>query len=80
MKTLTIFFIQCYRAVGSPWLGGACRFSPSCSAYAIEAVRRHGAFHGLRLALGRLLRCRPFYPGPHYDPVPLSSVAREPAP
>lgn len=79
MKTLALFFIQLYRAVGSPWLGGACRFTPSCSAYALEAVRRHGACRGMRLALGRLLRCRPFYHGPHYDPVPLSSDARESA-
>jgi putative membrane protein insertion efficiency factor len=53
----------------SPLLGGHCRFSPSCSLYAGEALRRHGAFAGARLAVKRLARCHPFRPG-GYDPVP----------
>ena len=53
----------------SPLLGGYCRYLPSCSVYAEEAVRRHGAAHGLRLAVGRVLRCHPFRRG-GYDPVP----------
>jgi putative membrane protein insertion efficiency factor len=53
----------------SPLLIGACRFEPSCSRYASEAILRHGARRGCRLALSRLLRCRPF--GPRgFDPVP----------
>ncbi|HEY7514037.1 MAG TPA: membrane protein insertion efficiency factor YidD [Vicinamibacteria bacterium] len=53
----------------SPLLGGFCRFVPSCSAYAQEALQRHGAARGLRLTLLRLLRCHPFHAGGH-DPVP----------
>jgi hypothetical protein len=50
-------------------LGGACRFEPSCSRYADEAIRKHGAIRGTRLALGRLLRCHPLHRG-GFDPVP----------
>ena len=53
----------------SPLLGGHCRYVPSCSVYAEEAVRRHGGGKGLRLAAARVLRCHPFRPG-GYDPVP----------
>jgi putative membrane protein insertion efficiency factor len=53
----------------SPLVGGHCRFWPSCSAYAEEAIRKHGARRGARLALGRLLRCQPFVRG-GIDPVP----------
>jgi len=58
-----------YRAAVSPWLGPACRFTPSCSAYAEEAVRKHGAAKGSWLAAKRLLRCHP-WGGSGYDPVP----------
>lgn len=58
-----------YRVVLAPLLGGACRFTPSCSAYAVEALRRHGGWRGLRLATARILRCRPGRPGGE-DPVP----------
>jgi putative membrane protein insertion efficiency factor len=60
----------------SPFLGGACKFEPSCSNYAYEAIARHGAGRGTVLALKRLLRCRPFTVG-GFDPVP-DSVEREP--
>jgi putative membrane protein insertion efficiency factor len=53
----------------SPLLGGFCRYLPSCSVYAEEAIRRYGARRGIRLAAGRVLRCHPFRPG-GIDPVP----------
>jgi putative membrane protein insertion efficiency factor len=59
-----------YRTALSPALPPSCRYSPSCSAYAVEAVELHGAGRGSWLALRRLLRCHPFHAGGH-DPVPL---------
>lgn len=61
--------IDAYRALLAPLVGGYCRFAPSCSLYAAEAVQRHGARRGSALALRRLLRCHPFHPG-GVDPVP----------
>ena len=61
--------IEAYRLLLSPLLGGHCRFVPSCSIYAEEALRRHGALAGGRLALRRLSRCHPLRPG-GYVPVP----------
>jgi putative membrane protein insertion efficiency factor len=61
--------IVAYRRWVSPALPARCRFHPSCSAYALEAVAVHGPVRGLWLALRRLLRCHPFHPG-GYDPVP----------
>ncbi len=69
MIRLCILAVRAYQAFLSPFLGGACKFYPSCSHYAAEAVERHGAVRGSRLALGRLLRCRPFSAG-GWDPVP----------
>jgi putative membrane protein insertion efficiency factor len=63
--------IKAYRLVLSPWLGGRCRFVPSCSSYALEAIDTHGPFRGAWLALRRLARCRPGG-GWGYDPVPES--------
>jgi putative membrane protein insertion efficiency factor len=61
--------IRAYRMLVSPLLGGHCRFHPSCSAYAEEAVTVHGPARGLKLAALRLLRCHPFHAG-GVDPVP----------
>ena len=66
---LLLVSIQAYRLLLSPLLGGCCRYEPSCSAYALEAVTRHGPLRGTWLALRRVLRCHPFRPG-GYDPVP----------
>ncbi len=61
--------IRAYQVLLSPLIPACCRFSPSCSHYAAEALKRHGFFRGLHLALRRLLRCHPFHPG-GWDPVP----------
>jgi putative membrane protein insertion efficiency factor len=61
--------IVAYRRWISPVLPARCRFYPSCSAYAVEAISTHGVLHGMRLAIWRLLRCQPFNAG-GYDPVP----------
>ncbi|MGF1606135.1 MAG: membrane protein insertion efficiency factor YidD [Rhodothalassiaceae bacterium] len=61
--------ILIYRRTISPFLSGHCRYHPTCSAYALEAVRRHGGLKGGRLALSRLARCHP-WGGTGYDPVP----------
>ena len=64
-----LLLVALYRAVLRPLLGGGCRFTPSCSEYAVQALRRHGGWRGLRLAVSRVLRCRPGRPGGE-DPVP----------
>lgn len=69
MKVLLIVLIKAYRYGISPFLGQSCRFSPSCSEYAIEALRRHGALKGVLLATRRISRCHPWNPG-GFDPVP----------
>lgn len=69
LNTLTLVLIAFYRAVGSLWFSGSCRFEPSCSVYAQEAVERYGFWVGGKLSAKRLLSCRPG--GPFgYDPVP----------
>jgi hypothetical protein len=64
-----LLLIEVYRVTLAPLIGGFCRYLPSCSAYAEEAIRRHGAGPGSRLAVRRLLRCHPFHRG-GFDPVP----------
>lgn len=61
--------VRAYRLVASPWVGHACRFQPTCSAYALDALSRHGAFRGTLLAARRIGRCHP-WGGSGYDPVP----------
>ena len=69
MKRLLIGVVRAYRLLLSPWLGSACRFEPTCSVYAIEALERHGAARGSWLTVARLARCQPWCQGGH-DPVP----------
>lgn len=64
-----LFLLRCYMIFFSPFFGGACKFQPSCSNYAYEAILLHGARRGTVLAIKRLLRCRPFTMG-GLDPVP----------
>lgn len=61
--------VRAYRLLLSPWLGSACRFEPTCSAYALKALERHGALAGSYLTTTRLLRCHPWCDG-GLDPVP----------
>lgn len=68
-RWLAALLIRGYQIFVSPLLPPSCRFTPSCSQYALEAVSRHGAVRGVWLATRRLCRCHPFHPG-GYDPVP----------
>jgi putative membrane protein insertion efficiency factor len=69
MKTPLLWLIRVYQYLFRPLLGQNCRFAPSCSDYARDALLRYGALRGSWLALRRVLRCHPFHPG-GYDPVP----------
>ncbi len=69
MEKLLQALIRAYQLLLSPFLGNQCRFTPSCSHYASEAISRHGAAKGTWLAIKRLARCHPFCDG-GYDPVP----------
>ena len=69
MSRFLQFLIRSYQVLISPYLGDHCRFTPSCSAYAMEAVKKHGALRGSWLAIKRIGRCHPFCDG-GYDPVP----------
>lgn len=69
MQTFFLALIRAYRYVLSPWIGGQCRFEPSCSVYAMQAIELYGAWRGGWMAIKRLLRCHPLCPGGK-DPVP----------
>lgn len=70
MKKLLIACVMFYRKRISPHTKPSCRFIPTCSQYAVEAIETHGAARGLGLAIWRILRCNPFNKGDIYDPVP----------
>lgn len=69
MSKLLLNLIRLYQYCLRPLLGQTCRFYPSCSDYAKDAIEQHGAWRGLGLSLGRVMRCHPWHPG-GYDPVP----------
>lgn len=75
---LAVLLLNAYRVVFGHWFAGACRFHPSCSHYAEEAIRRHGSLRGAWLTLARLCRCHPFRAG-GMDPVPPVGGAGRPA-
>ncbi len=68
IKKLFLLLIRFYKAAISPYLGDNCRFTPTCSEYAMEAIERYGALKGSLMAIWRILRCNPFCKG-GYDPV-----------
>ena len=70
MKKLFLALIRFYQKSISPYTKPCCRFTPTCSAYAYQAINKYGALKGGYLALRRILRCHPFYKGDFYDPVP----------
>jgi putative membrane protein insertion efficiency factor len=69
MKSVLLALLRGYQYALRPMLGSNCRFAPSCSDYALEAIERHGALKGVWLAMRRVVRCHPYHPG-GYDPVP----------
>lgn len=69
IKRVLMAFVKAYRFTLSPWIGSACRFTPTCSAYSLEALERHGAAAGTYLTVARIARCHPWCAGGH-DPVP----------
>ncbi len=68
-KQILIGLIRFYQIALSPWLPVGCRYTPSCSHFGLEAIRKHGAIKGSGLTIGRILRCHP-WGGSGYDPVP----------
>ena len=77
IKRFMIFLIKSYQLTVSPWFsGGSCRFTPTCSQYAIEALEVHGIFKGSLLAAWRIMRCNPLSKG-GWDPVPPKKVKED---
>ena len=79
MSRIAIAFIRVYQLAVSPWLGPRCRFHPSCSCYATEALAQHGFLRGVWLTLRRLSKCHPWHAG-GFDPVPCAEHRPELAP
>ena len=77
MQIALIALVKAYRYVVSPLIGPSCRFHPSCSEYAVDALRRFGALRGSWLAARRIARCHPWHPG-GYDPVPSAPPSDSP--
>ncbi len=77
MKVVLIALLKAYRFAISPLYGQVCRYHPTCSAYALEAVTVHGSLRGSWLAVRRILRCHPWNPG-GYDPVPPVTTTTDP--
>jgi uncharacterized protein len=77
MRLLAVILIRVYQGTLSPLIGPACRFHPTCSQYAIEAIRRFGVMRGSWLAVKRIGRCHPWHPG-GYDPVPPDARSTHP--
>ena len=73
MQSLLLALVRGYRLLLSPWLGSSCRFEPTCSVYALQALEQHGAAQGSYLALRRLSRCHPWCAG-GIDPVPAAGL------
>ena len=69
IRAALIGLVRGYRLLLSPWLGSACRFTPTCSAYSLQALEQHGAAAGSYLTFARIARCHPWCAGGH-DPVP----------
>jgi uncharacterized protein len=69
VQRLLIGVVRAYQLLLSPWIGGQCRFTPTCSAYALQALEQHGAWRGGALSMRRIARCGPWCEGGH-DPVP----------
>lgn len=74
IKLALVWVVKAYRLLLSPWLGASCRFEPTCSVYALQALDQHGATGGSYLAASRILRCNPWCAGGH-DPVPAKLTA-----
>ena len=76
MSAILVAFVRAYQLLLSPLLPAACRYQPTCSHYAIEALEKHGALRGSWLAAKRIGRCHPFRPG-GFDPVPDPPTPRQ---
>ena len=72
MQSFLLGVVKAYRRFLSPWLGSACRFEPTCSVYALQALQAHGAANGSYLTVSRIARCQPWCAG-GLDPVPVES-------
>lgn len=72
-----VLLVRGYRLLLKPWLGNACRFEPTCSAYTLQALQQHGAWRGLALGGWRVMRCHPWCHGGH-DPVPAHFLSSAP--